>query len=115
MPQEQFPSTGSANLRIGAAVARIEGLYAVLRITGPGARRNRLMAELEDAARRLAAVTGGAAEGHGAAVPHSRRGRRRALAARGAAWIIARAGRQASPGDPAARGHGGPDHGPPPR
>ena len=111
MPQERFPSTGSTNLRIGAAVARIEGLYAVLRITGPGARRNRLMTELEDAARRLAVVTK-AAKGRGAPAPHSRRARRRALAARGAAWIIARAEHRAPSTDPAARGRGGPEHGP---
>ncbi|OIJ86800.1 hypothetical protein [Streptomyces colonosanans] len=93
-------------------MARIEGLYAALRVTGPGARRNRLMTELEDAARRLAVVTGAAAKGRRAPVPHSRRGRRRALAARGAAWIIARADRGAASTDPAARGHAGPGHGP---
>jgi len=111
VPQERFPSTGSTNLRIGAAVARIEGLYAALRITGPGARRNRLMTELEDAARWLAAVTKAAKNG-GAPVPHSRRARRRAMAARGAAWIIARTERRAASADPAARGRGGPEHGP---
>ncbi|MFF7140212.1 MULTISPECIES: hypothetical protein [Streptomyces] len=94
MPQERFPSTGSTNLRIGAAVARIEGLYAALRTAGPGIRRDRLLAELEESARRLAAMTGAAAQGHGTAPAQSRRGRRRALAARGAAWIIARTGRR---------------------
>jgi hypothetical protein len=91
-----------ADLRLAAAVADIEGLYtALLRTTSPG-RRRRLHAELFRAADRLAVL---------AAVPgrerrqergasrvrprRSRRDRRKALAERGAAWIIARYGRDA--------------------
>ncbi|MEV0263645.1 hypothetical protein AB0I49_20220 [Streptomyces sp. NPDC050617] len=99
LSQEHQPPTGSANLRIGAAVAQVEGLYSALRTTAPGARRDRLMADLARAGRRLAAVTeatasasGGAADGGTVVPPRSRWQRRRALAARGAGWLAARTG-----------------------
>ncbi|MEU8695900.1 hypothetical protein [Streptomyces sp. NPDC048665] len=87
-----------ANLRLGAAVAEIEGLYtALLKTTSPG-RRRRLRAELSRAAERLAGLAAAPGPGRGAlpAAPRrSRRARRKALAERGAAWIIARYGRNA--------------------
>ncbi|MEV0275871.1 hypothetical protein AB0I22_05720 [Streptomyces sp. NPDC050610] len=98
LSQEQQPPTGSANLRIGAAVAQVEGLYTALRTTAPGARRDQLMADLARAGRRLAAVTEATAAasaaastgGGGIVPPRSRWQRRRALAARGAGWLAAR-------------------------
>lgn len=85
-----------ANLRLGAAVAEIEGLYtALLNTTSPG-RRRRLRAELSGAAERLAGLAAAPGRGRGAlpsAPRRSRRQRRKALAERGAAWIIARYGR----------------------
>ncbi|MFH8983804.1 hypothetical protein [Streptomyces varsoviensis] len=112
LSQEQQPPTGSANLRIGAAVARVEGLYTALRTTAPGARRDQLMTDLARAGRRLAAVVeatpstaspSSAASvsasapasmpvGGGVVPPRSRWQRRRALAARGAGWLAARTG-----------------------
>ncbi|MER6572174.1 hypothetical protein ABT288_39870 [Streptomyces sp. NPDC001093] len=84
-----------ANMRLGAALAEVEGLYAALLRAGSSERRRGLQAELARAAGRLATV---AAMPTQAPPPRpagqrSRRGRRRALAERGAAWIIARYGR----------------------
>ncbi len=82
------------NLRLGAAVAEIEGLYtALLRTSRPG-RRRRLLQELARAGERLARQGGtlpGASSAAASPVP-SRRERRQALAERGAAWIISRYG-----------------------
>ncbi|MFJ9629627.1 hypothetical protein ACIQPR_25760 [Streptomyces sp. NPDC091280] len=85
-----------ANLRLGAALAEVEGLYTALLRAGSSRRRERLRRELARAADRLAVL----AE---TPVPEalsarggprgSRRQRRRALAERGASWIIARYGR----------------------
>ncbi len=94
MPRGDMQRVRDANLRLGAAVAEIEGLYSALLRAGSAERHQRLQADLARAARRLAAL---------AAVPpqtrplppaprRSRWGRRRALAERGAAWITARFG-----------------------
>ncbi|OIJ94701.1 hypothetical protein BIV25_21730 [Streptomyces sp. MUSC 14] len=90
-----------ADLRLAAAVAEIEGLHtALLKTTTPG-RRRPLRAELFRAAERLAvlaAVPGRERQGRGASrvrPRRSRRDRRKALAERGAAWLIARHGRDA--------------------
>jgi hypothetical protein len=95
MPYGDRRQVRNANLQLGAVVADIEGLYAALLRTGSVGRRRRLLADLARAADRLAAVTSVPPEARTAAVtaPHSRWGRRRALAERGAAWIIARYGR----------------------
>ncbi|MFC5724255.1 hypothetical protein ACFP1Z_29275 [Streptomyces gamaensis] len=84
----------SESVRIGAVVAEIEGLYAALCGGGAAARRERLIADLARAGRRLAELAvvpapQGAAPG---APARSRWRRRRVLAARGAAWILARTG-----------------------
>jgi hypothetical protein len=89
----------TADLRLAAAVAEIEGLYTALsRTTSPG-RRRRLQAELFRAAERLAVLAGVPGrerrQGRGASrvrPRRSRRDRRKALAERGAAWIVARYG-----------------------
>ncbi|MGW7539550.1 hypothetical protein ACWGKQ_00280 [Streptomyces sp. NPDC054770] len=83
------------NLRIGAALAEVEGLYSALLRAGTADSRRRLQAELARAARRLAALADAPAQAPSPAtgVRRSRRGRRRALAEHGAAWIIARYGR----------------------
>lgn len=85
-----------ANLRLGAAVAEIEGLYtALLRTRSPG-RHQRLRAELARAAERLAALAAVPGQRQGispAPRRRTRRERRRALAELGAAWIIERHGR----------------------
>nr|WP_223185761.1 hypothetical protein [Streptomyces sp. CBMA152] len=74
-------------------------MYTALRLTGPGSRRQRLAVELAHAAERLAAVALASAGGGGIVPPRSRWQRRRALAARGANWIITRTGPTA-PGGP---------------
>ncbi|MGV9565120.1 hypothetical protein [Streptomyces sp. NPDC003480] len=88
-----------ANLRLGAALAEIEGLYAaMLKTTSPG-RHRRLQADLAHAARRLAALAVVSVPRPGTSavvVRRSRRERRRTLAERGAAWIVARYGRNAN-------------------
>ncbi len=92
-----MPSRGQAqrireeNLRLAAAVADIEGLYtALLRATGPAARL-RLLADLAVAGRRLARIAALPGDRrHAPVLSRSRRRRRRALAARGADWIVAR-------------------------
>ncbi|MET8721877.1 hypothetical protein [Streptomyces misionensis] len=82
-----------ANLRLGAALAEVEGRYAALLRAGTSARRWELQAELARAAARLASVASASASALALGVPRSRRARRRVLAQRGAAWIIARYGR----------------------
>ncbi|WP_261398975.1 hypothetical protein [Streptomyces misionensis] len=82
-----------ANLRLGAALAEVEGLYAALLRAGSSARRGELQDELARAAARLAAVASVPTPVPSLGVPRSRRARRRVLAQRGAAWIIARYGR----------------------
>lgn len=81
--------TGSTNLRLGAAVAEIEGLYAALRTAGGGLHRDRLLAELARAGRRLSDLALVPRAGGRSLPPRSRWERRRSLAARGAARIIA--------------------------
>lgn len=94
MPHGDVQRRGT-NLRLGAAVAEIEGLYAaLLRTTSPG-RHRRLRAELARAAERLAELAAVPGQGRGASPVTPRRSRlqrRKALAERGAAWIIARYG-----------------------
>lgn len=85
-----------ANLRMGAAVAEIEGLYTALLRTRSAGRRQQLRAELARAAERLAALATVPGQRQGISpVPRrrTRRERRRALAELGAAWIIERHGR----------------------
>ena len=79
------------NLRLAAAVAEVEGLYSALLRAGSSDRR-RLRAELARAARRLAATAAMPSQPRSATVRRTRRGRRRALAQRGVAWITARDG-----------------------
>ncbi|WP_269858594.1 hypothetical protein [Streptomyces sp. RPT161] len=91
MPQGEIRQRREVNLRIGAAVAEIEGLYAALLRTTQPRQRVRLLAGLAKAGRRLTVL---------ALLPPertpptpasgSRRRRRRMLAERGAAWITAR-------------------------
>ncbi|MEU1627651.1 hypothetical protein ABZ746_20430 [Streptomyces sp. NPDC020096] len=91
MPQGEIRQRREVNLRIGAAVAEIEGLYAALLQTTRPQQRIRLLAELARAGRRLtflAALPPGRQPPP--RTPGSRRRRRRVLAARGAAWIITR-------------------------
>ncbi|MGW2367003.1 hypothetical protein ACWCZ5_15645 [Streptomyces sp. NPDC001667] len=89
MPQGRAPSTGSVNLRVGAAVAEIEGLYAALHATTDERRRDRLLGELARAGRRLTDLALVPQRDRGGVQPRSRWQRRRFLAARGAARIIA--------------------------
>ncbi|MFD9823207.1 hypothetical protein [Streptomyces violascens] len=91
-------------------MAQIEGLYTALRLTGPGPRRERLAADLARAAQRLSAVTLASTGADTIVPPRSRWQRRRALAARGANWLITRTAQPApdgpSPGDKGASGKG---------
>ncbi|MFE2380238.1 hypothetical protein [Streptomyces misionensis] len=82
-----------ANLRLGAALAEVEGRYAALLRAGTSARRWELQAELARSGARLATVASASASALALGVPRSRPARRRVLAQRGAAWIIARYGR----------------------
>ncbi|MCQ4040667.1 hypothetical protein ACFOSC_22175 [Streptantibioticus rubrisoli] len=91
MPQGEIRQRREVNLRVGAAVAEIEGLYAALLRTTQPRQRARLLTELARAGRRLTVL---------AALPPerlpptpasgSRRRRRRMLAERGAAWVMDR-------------------------
>ncbi|WEO99916.1 hypothetical protein A6P39_041100 [Streptomyces sp. FXJ1.172] len=85
----------AANLRLGAALAEVEGLYSALLTAGGSERRRRLQAELARSAGRLAALAALPPETRSLPVAprRSRRGRRRAMAERGAAWITAKFGR----------------------
>ncbi|MFD8719205.1 hypothetical protein ACFV2H_14690 [Streptomyces sp. NPDC059629] len=83
------------NLRLGAALAEVEGLYSALLRTASPRRRRRLQAELSRAAGRLAELAAvSKARPEGGSGRRSRWGRRRVLAERGAAWITARYGRE---------------------
>ncbi|MCC3771559.1 hypothetical protein, partial [Streptomyces sp. UNOC14_S4] len=86
-------SAGSADLRVGAAVAEIEGLYAALRAAPEGPRRDRLLADLARAGWRLADLALAPERPRGGVPPRSRWERRRFLAARGADLIAAFASR----------------------
>ncbi|MEU9451885.1 hypothetical protein [Streptomyces sp. NPDC048277] len=81
-----------ANLRLGAALAEVEGLYTALLKAGSPRRRRRLRAELARAAGRLAELAAAApgSESRATGARRSRWGRRRILAERGAEWIAAR-------------------------
>ncbi|MEU9347707.1 hypothetical protein AB0D74_41585 [Streptomyces sp. NPDC048278] len=85
------------NLRLGVALAEVEGLYSALLRAGSPGKRRRLRAELARAAGRLAelATPPPGSPSMAASVPRSRWGRRRVLAERGAAWIAARYRRDA--------------------
>ncbi|MCZ0972043.1 hypothetical protein O1L55_12580 [Streptomyces albulus] len=52
-----MPSIGSTNLHVGAAVAEIEGLYTALRGARDEHHRERILADLAEAGRRLTART----------------------------------------------------------
>lgn len=94
MPRDDIRRVRDANLRLGAALAEVEGLYTALLRAGSAERRHGLRAELARAAGRLATVAAMPTEAPPPRLARrrSRRGRRRALAERGAAWIIARYG-----------------------
>ncbi|MGH1554794.1 hypothetical protein ACRAWF_31280 [Streptomyces sp. L7] len=95
MPRGDMQRVRDANLRLGAALAEVEGLYSALLRADSSRRRERLRIELARAAGRLA-VLAETSPGEPAArvgLRGSRRERRRALAERGAAWITARYGR----------------------
>lgn len=94
MPRGDRQRVRDANLRLGAAVAEVEGLYSALLRAGSSERRRGLQAELARAAGRLAVLADRPPEvpSPQARLRRSRRGRRRVLAERGAAWIIARYG-----------------------
>ncbi|GAA2682760.1 hypothetical protein GCM10009864_64450 [Streptomyces lunalinharesii] len=77
-------SVGSTNLHVGAAVAEIEGLYTALRGARDEHHRERILADLAEAGRRLTARTHPAPGNRAALRPRSRWERRRLLAARGA-------------------------------
>ncbi|MDT0464941.1 hypothetical protein [Streptomyces gibsoniae] len=95
MPRGDIRRVREVNLRLGAALAEVEGLYAALLRAGSSRRRRRLQAELSRAAGRLAALAAAPSDAGPPVVRvrRSRWGRRRALAERGAAWIITRYGR----------------------
>ncbi|GHJ41319.1 hypothetical protein [Streptomyces sp. TS71-3] len=95
MRRGEILRVSDVNLRLGAAVAEVEGLYAALLRAGSSERRARLQAELARAAGRLAVLADGLPKAPPltVGVRRSRRARRRALVERGAAWIIARCGR----------------------
>ncbi len=91
MPQGEIRQRREVNLRIGAAVAEIEGLYAALLRTTRPRQRARLLAELARAGRRLGALAVLPPERLPPTPAYgSRRRRRRMLAQRGAAWIMSR-------------------------
>lgn len=94
MPRGEYRRVREANLRLGAAVAEVEGLYSALLRASSSERRRRLQAELARSAGRLAdlATSPPQARSSSVGVRRSRWGRRRALAERGAAWITARFG-----------------------
>ncbi|MGW1073051.1 hypothetical protein [Streptomyces sp. NPDC002537] len=88
MSQGQSPPTGSAaDTRIAEVMSEIEALRCALRATGDGPRRTRLLIEIALAGQRLADLAL-VLSGSGEPPPRSRWGRRRVLAARGAAWIL---------------------------
>src|SRR5690348_736759 len=92
MPRGGIQRVRAANLRPAAALAEVGGLHSALLRASSARRRRRLRAELALAAGRLAALAAEppVTQSSVVAVRRSRRGRRRALAERGAAWIIAR-------------------------
>ncbi|GAA2490159.1 hypothetical protein GCM10010276_31530 [Streptomyces longisporus] len=92
MPRGEIQRVRAVNLRLAAALAEVEGLYSALLRASSSRRRRRLRAELARAAGRLAVLAAEPPTPRSSvvAVRRSRRGRRRALAERGAAWIIAR-------------------------
>ncbi|MFI1091717.1 hypothetical protein [Streptomyces sp. NPDC020917] len=85
---------GGTDLRLAAAVAEVEGLYAALLRARSSRRRAEVQAELSRAADRLARLAAVPREERSSAdaVTRSRWGRRRALAEHGARWIMARFG-----------------------
>ncbi|GGX34965.1 hypothetical protein GCM10010341_65560 [Streptomyces noursei] len=82
-------STGSTNLHVGAAVAEIEGLYTALRSARNERHRERILADLAQAGRRLTALAQPPQGTRGSVRPRSRWERRRLLAARGADLVAA--------------------------
>ncbi|WP_199827059.1 hypothetical protein [Streptomyces sp. WM6378] len=94
-------------------MAQIEGLYTALRLTGPGPRREQLAADLARAAQRLSAIALATAGADVIIPPRSRWQRRRALAARGANWLITRTSRP-TPDGPSPKEKGASGKGMPP-
>jgi alkylation response protein AidB-like acyl-CoA dehydrogenase len=82
------------DLRVGAVMAEIEGLYTMLLRTGRPEHRRRILADLAYAGRRLTALTNSPqAQGRSVtSLPPSRLRRRRDAALRGAEWIGTRFG-----------------------
>jgi hypothetical protein len=95
MPYGETQQVHETNLRLGAAIAEIEGLYSVLLRTRSPERRRQLRGDLARAAGRLYTLALLPPGGRPPApvVRSSRWKRRRKVAARGAAWIAARYGR----------------------
>ncbi|MBV9023467.1 MAG: hypothetical protein JO362_06670 [Streptomycetaceae bacterium] len=96
MPHGDTWRVRETNLRLGAAIAEVEGLYSALLRANSPERHVQLRADLACAARRVAALAILPA-GQRPPAPvarNSRWRRRRRLAARGAAWIAARYGQE---------------------
>ncbi|MHC3467437.1 hypothetical protein ACYF6T_01870 [Streptomyces sp. 7R007] len=95
MPGGDMRRVREANLRLGAALAEVEGLYTALLKAGSTAQRRRAQAQLARAAARLAELAAAppAVRPPARVARRSRWERRRVLAERGAAWIIARSRR----------------------
>ncbi|MEU7642239.1 MULTISPECIES: hypothetical protein [unclassified Streptomyces] len=89
MARGEMSSMGSTNLHVGAAVAEIEGLYTALRGARNERHRERILADLAQAGRRLTALTHPTQGTRGSLRPRSRWERRRLLAARGADLVAA--------------------------
>lgn len=98
MPWSDQTSTDALRLRLGSAVAEIDGLYSELAATAEPGLQRRLRNQLAQAAQRLADLAGTAAgtrTGPTASVPGrrnqlSRLRRRQAAVVRGAEWVINR-------------------------
>ncbi|MGW3493220.1 hypothetical protein [Streptomyces sp. NPDC001020] len=95
MPRGDMQRVRDTNLRLGAALAEVEGLYSAFSRARSPERRRALQSELSRAAGHLAVLAAAMPETRTSPMPvrRSRWGRRRALAERGAAWITARYGR----------------------
>lgn len=76
-------------MRLGAVVSEIEGLYTALLTTPGGPRRERILADLARAGRRLTALALDPQRVRGRVPPRSRWERRRHLASRGAELVAA--------------------------
>jgi hypothetical protein len=98
MPQGDMRSVRETNLRLGALLAEVEGVYSALLRTNSHQRHQWLCEDLARAARRLADLAAPPPDQRLSrpAVRRSRWQRRRVLAEHGAAWIVTRYGREKS-------------------